>query len=97
MSEARTVNAEYLGDDMPEIPVIRIQGKAAAPALWPITMIGVPAAVALLFGAGNMRRAGAAGLAFLGYLWFSGKWPPEGTQPAGFFGGGRFAGTGAGR
>ncbi len=81
----------------PEIPVIRITAKAAAPALWPATLIGIPGLLALLMGDGQVKRVGSLALAYLAYLWFSGRWPPEGTTPAGYFGGGRFAGTGAGR
>jgi hypothetical protein len=78
----------------PEIPVIRITAKAAEPALWPATLIGVPALVALLAGDGQVKRVGSLALVYLAYLWFTGRWPAEGTTPAEYFGGRRAAAAG---
>lgn len=69
----------------PEIPVIRVTAKAAKPAAWPALLIGAPALAALLLGDGQVKRVGSVALAYLAYLWYSGRWPPEGTGPEEFF------------
>lgn len=69
----------------PDIPVIRVTGKAAKPAAWPALLIGAPALAALLLGDGQVKRVGSVALAYLAYLWYTGRWPPEGTGPQEFF------------
>ena len=87
------------------VHVIHVEGKAAKPATWPM-YLGAAAAAALMMAPQKYGKPALLTIGILGYLWLSGKWPAEAAEaapaggegvPEGFYGGGSFTGSGAGR